>query len=592
MRLEYFAMQLSNIIELLTGIALFLFGMTLMGDGLKQVAGNRLEIILYKLTGSPVRGMLFGTGITAVIQSSSATSVMVVGFVNSGLMKLKQAIPVVLGAILGTSITGWVICLSSLEGASGWLSLLSTSTLTFLTAIVGIFFRMFSKDRFKNHLGDILLGFAVLMYGMSSMSGAVSPLKESEAFISILTTFSNPLIGILVGAGFTCILQSASAAVGILQALTVTGVISFDIALPLVMGISVGAAVPVLLSAVGATPDGQRTALAYLISNLLGVIVFALGFYGINAFVSFGFMANVLSSVGVALLNTIYRLIVVLLLLPLYRQIGSITRFIIRDTGAVDEDKYELIPLEERFVSNPALALEQCHNAIDDMAGRARDNLSLALDLLHNYNQDNYSKVKVQEKSVDKYEDALGTYLLKVSAHELSGKENEYLSLFLRLITDLERISDHAMNLSDSAKELAEKKISFSPNAQHDLAVVEQAVAEIAQLAITAFQNNDIPQTSRVEPLEEVIDYLCEECKLHHVDRLRSGECSFDSGFVFNDILTSYERIADHCSNIAVAMVAIESDSFDTHAYLRSVKRLKLQSFAEYFEAYSNKYHL
>lgn len=293
-----------------------------------------------------------------------------------------------------------------------------------------------------------------------------------------------------------------------------------------------------------------------------------------------------------ALLNTIYRLIVVLLLLPLYRQIGSITRFIIRDTGAVDEDKYELIPLEERFVSNPALALEQCHNAIDDMAGRARDNLSLALDLLHNYNQDNYSKVKVQEKSVDKYEDALGTYLLKVSAHELSGKENEYLSLFLRLITDLERISDHAMNLSDSAKELAEKKISFSPNAQHDLAVVEQAVAEIAQLAITAFQNNDIPQTSRVEPLEEVIDYLCEECKLHHVDRLRSGECSFDSGFVFNDILTSYERIADHCSNIAVAMVAIESDSFDTHAYLRSVKRLKLQSFAEYFEAYSNKYHL
>lgn len=585
-------MQLSNIIELLTGIALFLFGMSLMGDGLKQVAGNRLEIILYKLTGSPVRGMLFGTGITAVIQSSSATSVMVVGFVNSGLMKLKQAIPVVLGAILGTSITGWVICLSSLEGASGWLSLLSTSTLTFLTAIVGIFFRMFSKDRFKNHLGDILLGFAVLMYGMSSMSGAVSPLKESEAFISILTTFSNPLIGILVGAGFTCILQSASAAVGILQALTVTGVISFDIALPLVMGISVGAAVPVLLSAVGATPDGQRTALAYLISNLLGVVVFALGFYSVNALVSFGFMANILSSAGVALLNTIYRLIVVVLLLPLYRQIGAITRFIIRDTGAVDEDKYELIPLEERFVANPALALEQCHNAIDDMAGRARDNLSLALGLLHNYSQDNYSKVKVQEKSVDKYEDALGTYLLKVSAHELSGKENEYLSLFLRLITDLERISDHAMNLSDSAKELAEKKITFSPSAQHDLAVVEQAVAEIAQLAITAFQNNDIPQTSRVEPLEEVIDYLCEECKLHHVDRLRAGECSFDSGFVFNDILTSYERIADHCSNIAVAMVAIESDSFDTHAYLRSVKRLKLQSFAEYFEAYSNKYHL
>ena len=585
-------MQLSNVIELLTGIALFLFGMSLMGDGLKQVAGNRLEIILYKLTGSPLRGMLFGTGITTVIQSSSATSVMVVGFVNSGLMKLKQAIPVVLGAILGTSITGWVICLSSLDGASGWLSLFSTSTLTCVAALAGIFLRMFSKDRFKNHLGDILLGFAVLMFGMSAMSGAVAPLKESEAFISILTTFSNPLIGILVGMAFTCILQSASAAVGILQALTFTGSISFEIALPLIMGISIGAAVPVLLSAVGATPDGQRTALAYLISNLLGVVFTAVVFYALNAMFQFTFMGTILSTASVALLNTVYRLIVVAVLLPLYQQIGQITRFFIRDKAGSDEDKYNLIPLEERFITNPALALEQCHNAIDDMAGRARNNLGLSLGLLHGYSQDTYAQVKAQEKSVDKYEDALGSYLLKVSAQELDDKENEYLSLFLRIITDLERISDHAMNLADSAKELSDKKTSFSDQAKQELSVVEQAIAEIVEMAITAFQNNDIPMTYRVEPLEEVIDYLCEECKLHHVERLRAGECVFDSGFVFNDILTSYERIADHCSNIAVAMVAIESDSFDTHAYLRSVKRLKLQSFAEFFEEYSSKYHL
>ncbi len=585
-------MQLSNVIELLTGIALFLFGMSLMGDGLKQVAGNRLEIILYKLTGSPLRGMLFGTSITTVIQSSSATSVMVVGFVNSGLMKLKQAIPVVLGAILGTSITGWVICLSSLDGASGWLSLFSTSTLTCVAALAGIFLRMFSKDRFKNHLGDILLGFAVLMFGMSAMSGAVAPLKESEAFISILTTFSNPLIGILVGMAFTCILQSASAAVGILQALTFTGSISFEIALPLIMGISIGAAVPVLLSAVGATPDGQRTALAYLISNLLGVVFTDVVFYALNAMFQFTFMGTILSTASVALLNTVYRLIVVAVLLPLYKQIGQITRFFIRDKAGSDEDKYNLIPLEERFITNPALALEQCHNAIDDMAGRARNNLGLSLGLLHGYSQDTYAQVKAQEKSVDKYEDALGSYLLKVSAQELDDKENEYLSLFLRIITDLERISDHAMNLADSAKELSDKKTSFSDQAKQELSVVEQAIAEIVEMAITAFQNNDIPMTYRVEPLEEVIDYLCEECKLHHVERLRAGECVFDSGFVFNDILTSYERIADHCSNIAVAMVAIESDSFDTHAYLRSVKRLKLQSFAEFFEEYSSKYHL
>lgn len=583
-------MDITNIIELITGVALFLFGMTLMGEGLKQVAGNKLEIILYKLTGKPLKGLVFGAGITTVIQSSSATSVMVVGFVNSGIMKVSQAIPIVLGAIFGTSITGWVICLSAIDAGSGWLILFSSATLTSVTALIGICFRMFSKNRFKNHLGNILLGFAILMFGMSVMSGAVEPLQESEVFISILTKFSNPVLSILVGIAFTSILQSASAAVGILQALAMTGFIQFDMALPLIMGISIGASVPVLLSAVGATKNGKRTAVAYLTSNALGVVISAVIFYGLNVFMNYSFMNETMTMTTVAALNSIYRLAVVAVLFPFNKQLTDLSKRLIPAKDEIKPDELPLKPLEERLVDHPSLAIEQSRVAINDMAFQAKENLILSLGLMSNFSNDNYERVQYIEEIVDRYEDRLGTYLLRITKKELNNEQNESTGKFLHTITDFERISDHAVNLAEAAKEIHDKGIAFSADAVQELHVVGNAVAEILTMATEAFINSDLEIAERIEPLEELIDNLCGEMKLQHVRRLKNGLCSLNYGFVFNDILNDYERIADHCSNIAVAMIALESDSFDTHEYLDSVKRLKSETYAKYFEAYSRKY--
>lgn len=583
-------MNISNISELITGIALFLFGMTLMGEGLKKVAGSKLEVILFKLTGKPIKGLLFGAGITTVIQSSSATSVMVVGFVNSGIMKIRQAIPIVLGAIFGTSITGWVICLSGNNSASGWLALFSTGTLTCFTALIGICFRMFSKNHYKNHLGNILLGFAILMFGMSVMSDAVAHLKDSEVFLSILTGFSNPLLGIFVGTAITSILQSASAAVGILQALAMTGTIRFDMALPLIMGIGIGASIPVLLSAVGATTDGKRTALAYLTSNILGAILCSTIFYGLNTFLSFPFMNITMTMTTVAALNSIYRLVVVAFLFPFNRQLEEISKMLIRSKGGSGSETDQLEPLEDRFVNHPSLAIEQCRNAINDMAVKAKENLFLSFGLIQSFVKDNYERVQLIEDIVDRYEDRLGTYLLKITCKELNDEQNKSTGKFLHTITDFERISDHAVSLAEAAKEIHEKEINFSGDAEHELRVLGDAVAEIVTTAIEAFINNDLQLSSKVEPLEELIDNLCGELKLHHVERLKTGVCSFNTGFVFNDILNDYERIADHCSNIAVTMIALESDSFDTHKYLDSIKRLKSETYAKYFDEYSRKY--
>lgn len=525
-----------------------------------------------------------------VIQSSSATSIMVVGFVNSGIMKVRQAIPIVLGAIFGTSITGWIICLSGLNAGSGWLMLFSSATLTCLAALVGIYFRMFSKKRFKNHLGNVFLGFAVLMFGMSVMGDAVAPLKDSEQFIRIITEFSNPFLGILAGLIFTSILQSASAAVGILQALAMTGTVHFDMALPLIMGIAIGAAVPVLLSAIGATANGKRTALAYLTSNTLGVILCASLFYVLNGFLNFSFMGTTMTIITIAILNSVYRLVVVVVLYPLVKQIEAISNLLVRPAREKSVDDLPLKPLEERFIAHPALAIEQCRDAINDMAVIAKENLFLSFELLNNFSQENYERVQSIENTVDRYEDKLGTYLLKITSKELTDKQNESTGKFLHTITDFERISDHAVNLADAALEIHEKEVIFSADAKNELRIVGNAVAEIASTAIDAFINNDLQLAERIEPLEELIDNLCGEMKLHHVQRLQNGLCSLNSGFVFNDILNDFERIADHCSNIAVAMIALESDSFDTHEYLDSVKRLKSETYEKYFEAYSKKY--
>ena len=585
-------MSIANLISLLSGIALFLFGMALMGDGLKKVAGNKLEVILFRLTGSPLKGFLLGTGVTAVIQSSSATSVMVVGFVNSGMMRVRQAISIVMGAILGTSITGWIICLSDLGGGGGWIDLFSTATLTGIISVVGIVLRMFSKSQTKRHIGDILMGFAVLMFGMSAMSGAVSPLRSDPTFLRILTTFSNPMLGILFGTPFTCVLQSASAAVGILQALASTGVIDFSMALPIIMGIAIGAALPVLLSAIGANVDGKRTAMVYLVVEVVGVIFWAAAFYLVNAFVQFDFMSMTMSSVSIAFVNTLFRFVKVVILLPFIDVIEKVVDLLVKDKPVQAEATDETIRLEERFIQHPALAIEQSRITINSMAAEAQENLAEAMRLLHHYSDEGYRTVVEMEQVVDRYEDRLGSYLVKLTGQELSSKQNEDASKFLHTISDFERISDHALNIAQTAKEMREKSIVFSDDALRELAVLESALAEIVHITVNAFIRNDLSLASRVEPLEELIDDLCDELKLHHVDRLQKGHCTLLNGFLFNDLLTNYERVADHCSNIAVAMIELESDSFDTHEYLSSIKEMKSDTYERYYEEYSQQYHL
>ena len=585
-------MSIANLISLLSGIALFLFGMALMGDGLKKVAGNKLEVILFRLTGSPLKGFLLGTGVTAVIQSSSATSVMVVGFVNSGMMRVRQAISIVMGAILGTSITGWIICLSDLGGGGGWIDLFSTATLTGIISVVGIVLRMFSKSQTKRHIGDILMGFAVLMFGMSAMSGAVSPLRSDPTFLRILTTFSNPMLGILFGTLFTCVLQSASAAVGILQALASTGVIDFSMALPIIMGIAIGAALPVLLSAIGANVDGKRTAMVYLVVEVVGVIFWAAAFYLVNAVVQFDFMSMTMSSVSIAFVNTLFRFVKVVILLPFIDVIEKVVDLLVKDKPVQAEATDETIRLEERFIQHPALAIEQSRITINSMAAEAQENLAEAVRLLHHYSDEGYRTVVEMEQVVDRYEDRLGSYLVKLTGQELSSKQNEDASKFLHTISDFERISDHALNIAQTAKEMREKSIVFSDDALRELAVLESALAEIVHITVNAFIRNDLSLASRVEPLEELIDDLCDELKLHHVDRLQKGHCTLLNGFLFNDLLTNYERVADHCSNIAVAMIELESDSFDTHEYLSSIKEMKSDTYERYYEEYSQQYHL
>ena len=584
-------MSVADVISLLGGIALFLFGMSLMGEGLKKVAGSRLELVLYKLSSTPLKGVLLGTGVTAVIQSSSATSVMVVGFVNSGMMKVKQAIGVIMGAILGTSVTGWILCLSSLEGGSGVVQLLSTEVLTGIVAVVGIILRMFTGKTSNRYVGEILLGFAVLMYGMSAMSGAVSPLRESEAFIRILTSFSNPILGILVGLAFTSVLQSASAAVGILQALAITGAVTFEVALPIVMGIAIGAAVPVLLSALGANLNGKRTAFIYLLIDVLGVLIWALLFYGANAIIHFTFLDAVMSSVSIALMNTLFRLATVIVLLPCIGLMERMVELLFPDDGSAAEEQ-EMDRLEERFLQHPALSIEQSRLVTNSMAERAEGNLLMAVGLRNRWSDKDFRMVGETESVIDRYEDKLGTYLMKITSKSLSQSQSEEVSKYLHTISDFERISDHALNISEAAKEIHDKDLQFSPEACHELDVIESAVREILSIAVGAFVENDPQRASRVEPLEEIIDGLCDEMKSHHVDRLQSGSCTLNLGFVFNDLLTNYERVADHCSNIAVAIIELESDSFDTHEYLNSVRAMKSSSFARYYEEYKQEYHL
>lgn len=577
--------------SLLGGVALFLFGMTLMGEGLKKVAGNKLELVLYRLSGTPIKGVLLGTGVTAVIQSSSATSVMVVGFVNSGMMKLGQAISVIQGALIGTSITGWIICLSSVEG-TGWVSLFSTSTLSAVVAVVGIILRMFSKRSADQHVGDILLGFAVLMFGMQAMSGAVAPLKQSEAFIQLLVTFSNPVIGILVGALFTSVIQSSSAAVGILQALSMTGAVTFATAYPIILGIAIGAAVPVLLSAIGAKADGRRAAFSYLLIELLGVVACALIYYIADAIFGLGINSWVVNPVRIATVNSLFRLATAVLLVPFNRQIRGLVTLLVKESKGEKSINQELDRLEERFLQHPALAIEQSRLTVNSMARAAEGNLKAAVKLMSDYSEEDRQRIEQTEELVDLYEDRLGTYLVRITARELDAKQNESVSKYLHTLSDFERISDHAMNIAEAAQEIHSKKLRFSEDARRELAVLTGAMLEILELAVSAFVESDIEKAYVVEPLEERIDILCDEMKIRHIDRIQQGLCSLSQGFVFNDILTNFERVADHCSNLAIAMIELHGDSYDTHSYVINLKELHSHNFDALYEHYTEKYSI
>lgn len=584
-------MSVSNIISLLGGVALFLFGMTLMGEGLKKVAGNKMELVLYRLSSTPLKGVFLGTAVTAIIQSSSATSVMVVGFVNSGMMKMEQAVAIIEGALIGTSVTGWIICLSSVEG-SGWVSLLSTSTLTAVVAVIGIILRMFSKKQLHWHVGDILLGFAVLMFGMQSMSGAVSPLRQSPEFIHLLTTFSNPVLGIIVGMVFTAVLQSASAAVGILQALSMTGAVTFATAYPLILGIAIGAAVPVLLSALGAKTEGRRTAFLYLVIEIAAVAVCAALYYGISAFVDLGLSGLVMSPVTIALVNSVFRALSVAILLPFNKLLLAFVETIIRVSEEERSVNASLDRLDERFLAHPALAIEQSRLTVNDMADASQTNFFSALNLLAHFSEEDFRRVEKGEDKVDEFEDKIGTYLMGINANELDRVQNENLSKYLHTLSDFERISDHAMNIAEAAREIAEKKLYFSEAARRELSVLSTAVSDMVSLCFESFKKNNVEDAFRVEPFEERIDILCDEMKLRHVDRLQNGVCSLGQGFVFNDLVTNLERVADHCSNIAIAMIELQADTYDTHSYVINLKELHSHRFDEYYEEYSKKYEI
>ncbi|MBQ1575741.1 MAG: Na/Pi cotransporter family protein [Oscillospiraceae bacterium] len=583
-------MALSNIISLLGGIALFLFGMGLMGDGLKKVAGSQMEIILYRLSGTPLKGLLLGAGVTAVIQSSSATSVMLVGFVNSGMMKTQQALSVIHGALIGTSITGWIICLSYLGESGGLASLLSTSTIAALFAIVGIVVRMTAKRAATKHASDILLGFTVLMFGMQTMSGAVSPLKDSPQFIALLTTFSHPLVGIVVGAVFTAVLQSASAAVGILQALSATGAINFTVAYPIILGIAVGASVPVLLSAIGAKVDGRRTAFLYLIVEVVAAVLFAALYYGLDAAVGLGIGSWKMDPFTIAGVNTIFRVLTAIFLMPFNRQFVKLAEKLIRISESEESDNAALARLDERFLQHPQLALEQSRLTVNDMATMSAGAFGAAAQLVWKFSADGFGKVERMENLIDEFEDKIGTYLVKLNTSELNVKQNEDVSKFLRTISDFERISDHAMNTAEVAQKMNESKVGFSGDAAAELRVLTAAVEEILSLAIGAFTTGDIEKAYAVEPLEDRIDDLCETMKQHHVSRLQSGVCTISQGFPFNDLITNYERVADHCSNIAIAMIELNQDDFDMHGYLIDLKEQHAHRFDEYYKAYAEKY--
>ena len=586
-------MDIFGVISLFGGLAMFLYGMTVMEDGLTRVSGGRLESILEKMTKNRFSAVLLGAGVTAVIQSSSATTVMVVGFVNSGIMKLTQAVGVIMGANIGTTATAWLLSLAGISGSSVLVKLLNPVCFCSILALIGVFYLLFSKNEKKKDIALILIGFAVLMYGMETMSDSVAPLADQPGFSKALTMFSNPLLGCLAGALLTAVIQSSSASVGILQALSMTGDVTFATAFPIILGANIGTCVTAVLSAIGANKNAKRAAGIHLSFNIIGAAVCMALFYGINAIVHFSFMGLAASPAEIALVHSIFNITATVILFPFGDKLVKLMEMIIPD-NADDEKPQDICSqlLDPRFLESPSLAVAQCRQAAEKMADDTKNALFGAIDLIEDYNKDGADHVKQLEDEVDSYEDALGSYMMKLSSLDLSEHDSRALSVMLHCIGDFERISDHAVNIAEAAEELSTKDEHFSKKALSELAVYTRAVKDVVDMSFKVFDDEDRALAREVEPLEEVIDYLNEEIKKRHIKRLRKGKCTIELGFILSDITTAYERVSDHCSNIAVCIIEVNDNEFDTHEYMIALKGKDSEGFEREVAGLQQKYVL
>ena len=581
-------MDIFDVLMLAGGLALFLLGMNLMGNALEKKAGGKLKSVLESLTGSPAKGFLLGLAVTAVIQSSSATTVMVVGFVSAGVMTLHQAIYIIMGANVGTTVTAWLLSLAGIDGSSLFLTLLKPSSFTPVLALIGIVLYLFCKAPKKKDTGMILLGFAVLMTGMNEMSGAVSGLRDIPEFANFLLLFSNPLFGVLAGALLTAIIQSSSASVGILQALSSTGAVTYAIAIPIIMGQNIGTCVTALLASVDTTKNAKRAAMVHLYFNIIGSAVLLALFYGANAIFRFDFVQQTTNGMGIAIVHTVFNLLCTLLLMPFAKQLEKLACLTVK----AEKTEEEIRMLDENLLAVPAIAVDRCRAAVVSMATRAVDTFNSSLRMLEHYDAKTAEEIRRNEDLVDRYEDRIGAFLVKISAESLSDEDSFECTKLLRLIGEFERISDHAVNLLESAEEIRDKQISFSGEAVRELTVITRAVAEITGITLDSFRSGNLEEASRVEPLEQVIDELRDAIKLNHTLRLQKNACTIEHGFVLSDILTNLERVSDHCSNVGICIQEMSSHSaLGAHQYLETLST-EQPEFKALYEQYRKKYTL
>jgi len=585
-------MDFFDFLTMLSGLAMFLYGMNVMGSSLEKLSGSRFERVLEKLTNNPIKGVLVGLLVTAVIQSSSSTTVMVVGLVNSGILKLSQAVGIIMGSNIGTTVTAWLMSLVSLDGDSLILKLCKPSSFSPVLAIIGIILIMVSKKQSRKDIGTILIGFAILMIGMMTMSDAVSGLKDVPEFAAILTMFENPILGVLAGAVLTAIIQSSSASVGILQSLTSTGSISFGAAIPIIMGQNIGTCITALLSCIGASKNAKRAAMVHLYFNLIGTVIFLVVFYTVHAIVDLPFIDEAISASMIATVHSIFNISCTIILLPFTKLLEKLAVITIRDKENREEVKSDLPKLDERLLNTPSFAIEQCHNATVKMAEISGKTFIDAVSLFDNYSETIANSICINENLMDEYEDILGSYLVKLSSKAMSEEDSREVSKILHSIGDFERISDHAASIADAAKEMHDKGIRFSDEAQKEMAVVSAAVKEIVNIATTAYINSDHDLARLVEPLEQVVDELKDNLRDRHIERLQSGQCTIELGFILTDILTNYGRASDHCSNIGVCVIQLEKSRYEAHEYLNNVKYSGEKEFVDNFNTYKNKYAL